>query len=844
MPRTSIKKRLKTWARAVYRRLPRAFRRQIEPGLRAFLAVARRRATPETSALLLSVTLAFVVLPLVLFGLAFSANSWWLRALLAAAAVCVAIAGATATTRRLFNAVLGRLYTNAGEGSEFPPTGHSYRVTAGWQPYVTVVVAAYNDNRFLGEALASLIDQDFVDFECVVVDDGSTDLTLDVAHAFAAVDERFRVIHHEGNAGLSAARNTGLSYADAPWVTFLDADDFLWPSALSQRLEAVTDDPECAGAFCDWRPVPEDASPKDRTTKPRDLTRATFPESRWETPFIASAPILRTSIVRSLGGFAEGLHSAEDFEFYLRLLRAGYWINYARYVGIGYRQVQGSMIRGNPALHVEVVRSVINMVESEIDADTIPGSVAPYTRPLSYYVRETAALRRQLRFLALAHLTGRAEQVERVTAQMDLQLLRHPLPFDPIEDAYEYAVQRLRLWDPRYIARREELRLELQTTLRPLLHDVRDSPSGGPAPPAAGETEGLRRRTVITKGGRTSGVVELGKTPRLVGIELEHFARHTVVLVPQSRYHVDELGPLAEELARRGIPTSFMVPDNTPPSVLTEMAKYTQFVLRWDASLPDRCPIAGVVVLNDWGPARLLIECAERHGISTFAKVEGVQDFTDVDTGRQRLPYRRARYVLGQGPSDAKSLADRDVFIVGNSRLERIWLEPSSRLDASQPLLVNFNFTYNVLTQQADSWILSVQDGIDDADREFVVSLHPAQKHSDLVRNPTPQPIRHELTRSAALVSRFSTVIYEAMARGVPVIYHNPHGEQVLDFQNPRGAFLKTTSRVELRDAIHRLNDWQVDYRERCTSFFAQQIDVDPDRPSGVRAAEAIVGLL
>src|SRR5207342_704644 len=128
-----------------------------------------------------------------------------------------------------------------------PPPGHGHHVAAGWQPAVSVVVTAHNDSRFLGSALTSLIEQDFGDFECIVIDDGSTDLTIDVASAFSAADTRFRLVQHEGDAGLPAARNTGLSYARAPWVTFLDADDFLWPSALSRRLEAVSDDPECAG---------------------------------------------------------------------------------------------------------------------------------------------------------------------------------------------------------------------------------------------------------------------------------------------------------------------------------------------------------------------------------------------------------------------------------------------------------------------------------------------------------------------------------------------------------------------------------------------------------------------
>jgi GT2 family glycosyltransferase len=822
-------------------------RQRIGPVLHATLDVVRGRGTREGSALVASVALSYVILPLLLAALAVLVGSWWLRAVLLVGAVGVITLGAVLHTHLLFGtAIGGPRWTSRGKSvRSAPPPGHSHQLPVGWQPGVTVVVTAYNDSRFLGEALVSLIEQDFADFECIVVDDGSTDLTMDVAVAFAAADDRFRVVQHEGNAGLPAARNTGLSFARAAWVTFLDADDFLWPQALSRRLDVIGGDPQCAGAYCDWRAVSPDSSPRQRADEARALHRVTFSDTQWDTPFIASAPILRTAIVRALGGFSEILHSAEDFDFYLRVLRAGYWFEYARYVGVGYRQVDGSMIRDNPALHFEVVRSVIDAVETEIEPDAIPGSVAAYTHPLSYYVRETKVLRRQLRFLALALLTGRAEQVERMLARIDRDLLRRPLPFDPVEDPYRYAVQRVRLQDVAHAAQRAELRHELVSSLGPLMRSTHDPGSGIAAAPAAEET--VRPRAGVTaRTGRPVGVRELHRLPELATTGLEDHARGTVILVPQSRYHVDELGPLAEELSARGVPTSFMVPDSAPATVLTELSRYTDVVLSWDAALPDRSPVAGVVVLNDWGPTRELVECADRHGAPTFAKVEGVQDFTDADTGQQRLPYRRVRYVLGQGPNDAKALADRDVAVVGSSRLERIWQDPPSQPGGLEPVLVNFNFTYNVLTNQADDWILSVQGGIEDAGREFLVSQHPAlkTKHSTHARHVTSQPIRHEVIRAAALVSRFSTVLYEAMARGVPVIYHNPHGERVPDFQDPRGAFPKTASRVELRDAVRELASWQVDYRKRCASFFTGQVDVDPERRSEVRGAAFIAGLL
>ena len=105
-----------------------------------------------------------------------------------------------------------------------------------------------------------------------------------------------------------------------------------------------------------------------------------------------------------------------------------------------------------------------------------------------------------------------------------------------------------------------------------------------------------------------------------------------------------------------------------------------------------------------------------------------------------------------------------------------------------------------------------------------------------------PVPLRHH--RAGLLVSRFSTVLFEAMARGVPVVYHNPHGERVPTFTRPDGAFLVSTTADELADAMGTALTWRDGYRDRAEAFFRRQVDVCEQRPSEVRAADVIVGEL
>jgi CDP-glycerol glycerophosphotransferase len=104
-------------------------------------------------------------------------------------------------------------------------------------PAISVVVPVYEVERYVMACLRSIAGQTFGDLEVIVVDDGTTDRSADLARAVAEEDPRFRVIAQD-NAGLGAARNTGLAHASADLVMFVDSDDVLPPDALT-RLEAA-----------------------------------------------------------------------------------------------------------------------------------------------------------------------------------------------------------------------------------------------------------------------------------------------------------------------------------------------------------------------------------------------------------------------------------------------------------------------------------------------------------------------------------------------------------------------------------------------------------------------------
>lgn len=97
---------------------------------------------------------------------------------------------------------------------------------------ISVIIPAYNAQGYLRECLESVLAQSFTDWECVVVNDGSTDSTPDIVRQYAASDSRFRLVS-KPNGGQAEARNCGIEHSHGEWMTFLDADDCLYPGALA-----------------------------------------------------------------------------------------------------------------------------------------------------------------------------------------------------------------------------------------------------------------------------------------------------------------------------------------------------------------------------------------------------------------------------------------------------------------------------------------------------------------------------------------------------------------------------------------------------------------------------------
>jgi glycosyltransferase involved in cell wall biosynthesis len=187
------------------------------------------------------------------------------------------------------------------------------------QPLVSVTIPCYNQGEFLAAAIESVLGQTFKDIELVVVDDGSTDATREIAGRYAG---QVRLISKE-NAGVSAARNTGILATCGPYLLCLDADDVLCPDALEQHVAVLTAHPDAAVSYGAHDEVDADGS-LIRSYEVPDFPDGPYLGLLRRNQLQVGTVMLRRSVLANVGLFDPELPGAEDWDLWLRIAAAGY----------------------------------------------------------------------------------------------------------------------------------------------------------------------------------------------------------------------------------------------------------------------------------------------------------------------------------------------------------------------------------------------------------------------------------------------------------------------------------------------------------------------------------------
>ena len=201
------------------------------------------------------------------------------------------------------------------------------------QTLVSVIVPCYKHAEFLPEALDSVLSQQYQNWECIIVNDGSPDHTEAVAQAWLAKDARFKYVKQE-NKGLAEARNTGIRNSSGQYILPLDADDRIGPAYLQEAVKVLEDSPQIKVVECEVELFGE-------------------LNCLWRRPLysfkhlllcngLVSTSLFRRKDYDAVGGYISGMYQ-EDWDFWIRFLVAGGLVHRLPAVHFYYRQRSDSM---------------------------------------------------------------------------------------------------------------------------------------------------------------------------------------------------------------------------------------------------------------------------------------------------------------------------------------------------------------------------------------------------------------------------------------------------------------------------------------------------------------------
>lgn len=692
-------------------------------------------------------------------------------------------------------------------------------------PKVTIIMPLYNKEKYINFSINCLIEQSFKDFECIIIDDASTDKSVYAAYHAFKNDSRFKLINNKVNSGLPATRNIGLIHAHGEYVLFLDSDDLISSDCLENRISRleVMNLPFVAGCYGMHKSIGEEIK-KAPPSETCSLEIKSFEGQMGDAPFVVHSPLLKTSIAIDLGGFNEKLsHGAEDYDFWMKILRHGYIFVGNDKIDAFYRQTNSSMASSFCDHHLDASLKILSRENSAIDESYFyEKAILKMREPAYSYAIEKKYFNRIFNFLGMELAQRHDIDVEQLA------------PYVP--HFYEGFPQTMCPW--------EKMANGIKRAIPGIAKDYNKMASYEEA-----------MQNIISRFNEASRNIAIPKKipsmPPLYSAEWER--QIDLVFIPHKDYHVEIIQMLKPILENENI--RFVVADLSAlyrdEGARRIIAKYDlPYISVAQLCMGDFAPKC-VTVFNDWDPkvTNPAMRVARHVGIIGLGIVEGVQDYWDMDTGRVRNTYHTCTHVITPGKFDTHYFGGEDpiVYEGGMPILGKLAREAGKHPYQPQgPILINSNFSYGMLSDKQAHWIKEAVDACADAGKNYIITRHPADKSNFSLYKVTPLSMYDAIWKSSIFVSRFGTSILEALAMGRPVIYFNPHGERIDKYKEPMGAYLIANSRHELQDAIHETMNNLPTFQKNWEAFLEKHGAYENDNPyaGANKVADIIVNIL
>ncbi|MGH2756007.1 MAG: glycosyltransferase family 2 protein, partial [Actinomycetota bacterium] len=217
---------------------------------------------------------------------------------------------------------------------------------------VSIVVPAYNAERFIRQAVGSALDQTYRDLEVIVVDDGSADRTAEIVRS---IEDPRLILLCGPNGGVAKARNRAIEAARGDLIAFLDADDYWYPEKIEHQVAAIAADPSLVAVGTRMRYETETGKLLNVTgSEVKESDRPAIAAGNF-MPFSLSSLMVRTDALREIGGFDEGLKEVvgqvEDLDALMKLATLGPMATLPEVLG-GYRVHAGGATTRQMHAHI------------------------------------------------------------------------------------------------------------------------------------------------------------------------------------------------------------------------------------------------------------------------------------------------------------------------------------------------------------------------------------------------------------------------------------------------------------------------------------------------------------
>lgn len=244
-------------------------------------------------------------------------------------------------------------------------------------PHVSVVIPTYNSAKFLTQALNSVLNQTYTNYEVIVIDDGSTDKTREALKPYLS---QIKYIYQD-NQGVAAARNKGIATATGKLIAFLDADDLFLPDKLQQQVSIFANQPHIGMVVSGWHLTDEQGEIIDDVELWHSLPQLDLHSWLYWKPVLPSATMIRRNWLQKVGGFPDATIPVEDVECFLELILQGCKATWCKHIGTIYRQVNPNSLCRNTLRRVQSLEFLHQRFFAKAD---LPSSIRKEENNVNY----------------------------------------------------------------------------------------------------------------------------------------------------------------------------------------------------------------------------------------------------------------------------------------------------------------------------------------------------------------------------------------------------------------------------------------------------------------------------